>query len=176
MTLLSAVALGASPVAAEEPSWFQKGRERLTDIWQTGSSDFYVPLRTHHLRSAYSREQIDRYQEAPLGIGYGRSKFDRDGDLQRVFGMVFQDSHFKPNYTVGYAFEKSWRPAADWRLGGGFTAFVMTRPDIGHYTPFPGVLPFGSVSYKNVSVEATYVPGAGGAGNVVFFWGRFRLD
>ena len=52
----------------------------------------------------------------------------------------------------------------------------MTRSDVGHYTPFPLILPVGSISYKNVSVEGTYVPGGGGAGNVLFFWGRYRFE
>lgn len=174
--LLSVAALGAAPAFAEEPSWFQKGRNRLADIWQTGASDVYVPFRTYHLRSAYDPAKIHGYQENPFGLGYGRSKFDADGDLQGIYAMGFQDSHYKPNYMAGYAFQSFWRPAADWRIGGGFTAFLMTRPDVGHYTPFPGVLPVGAVGYRKVSIETTYVPGARGVGNVLFFWGRFHLD
>ncbi|OGA21595.1 MAG: hypothetical protein A3H34_03670 [Betaproteobacteria bacterium RIFCSPLOWO2_02_FULL_67_19] len=175
-TLLSAAALVAPPAFADAPGWWQRTRDHLADVWQTGSGDIYVPFRTHHLRSAYSREQIDHYQEAPLGFGYGRSKFDGDGDWQGLYAMVYQDSHFKPNYAAGYAYQSFWRPARDWRIGGGATVFLMTRPDILHYTPFPVLLPIGSVAYRNFALEATFVPGAGGAGNVLFVWGRFHLD
>lgn len=176
LLLSSIAALGVSPAVAEELSWFQKGRNRLADIWQTGSGDLYVPFQTHHLRFAYDRAKIDSYLENTVGLGYGRSKLDRDGDLQGIYAVTFRDSHFKPNYMAGYAFQTFWRPAADWRVGGGFTAFLMMRPDIGHYTPFPGVLPIGSVGYKNLAIEASYIPGAHGAGNVLFFWGRIHLD
>ena len=90
--------------------------------------------------------------------------------------MGFQDSHFKPSYMVGYAHQWLWQPTLDWRMGGGLTAFLMTRADIGHYTPFPGILPMASVGYKAVSVETAFVPGARGAGNLLFFWARIELD
>ena len=172
----SAAVLSASPAAAEEPGWFQGVRSKLTDIWQTGSSDILVPLHTHHLRSAYDSSKIDSYQENPYGLGYGRSKLDGDGDLQGVYAMTFQDSDHKPSYMAGYMFQKFWRPAADWRVGGGFTAFVMARSDTWHYTPFPAALPFGSIGYKRLAIEATYVPGGNGYGNVIFIWSRFHLD
>jgi hypothetical protein len=176
LILLSVATLGASPAVADELSRIEKARNGLADIWQTGSSDLYLPFRTHHLRFAYDRDKIDRYDERPFGLGYGRSKFDRDGDWHGLYAIEFQDSHFKPNYMAGYAFQTFWRSTADWRVGGGLTAFLMTRPDIAHYTPFPGVLPVGSVSYKNVSLETAYLPGGRNVGNILFFWGRIHLE
>jgi palmitoyl transferase len=90
--------------------------------------------------------------------------------------MGFQDSHFKPQWMTGYVWRAVWRPAEDMRLGLGWTAFVMARADIGHYTPFPGILPTASIGYKKLSLETTYVPGARGAGNVLFFWGKWHFD
>jgi hypothetical protein len=174
--LLLAALAGAPPALADEPSWFDKAGDRLADTWRNGASDLYLPFHTHHMRSTYNSSQIDGYQEKPYGLGYGRSKFDGDGDWNGVYAMGFQDSHYKPSYVAGYTFLKIWRPAADWRIGGGFTAFVMTRSDVAHYIPFPGVLPVGSIGYRNVSVEVSYVPGGGGAGNVLFFWGRMRFE
>lgn len=174
--VLSILALSAAVAHAGDDGLLARTQNRLTDIWVSGASDIYVPFLTHHLRSAYDRERINRYQERPLGFGYGRSKFDPDGDRQGLYAMVYEDSNYKPNYVAGYVYQAHWRPAADWRIGGGFTAFLMMRPDIGHYTPFPAILPVASVAYRDFAIETTFVPGARDAGNVLFFWARLRLE
>ena len=169
-------ALGAPPAVADEESAFGKAGNYLAGIWHNGASDLYLPLYTYHVHSTYSQEQISQYQTTPYGLGYGRSKFDQDGDWHGLYAMTFQDSHYKPSYIAGYAFQKYWRPNADWRIGGGITAFVMARSDTWHYTPFPGALPVGSIAYKDVAIEASYVPGVKGAGNVLLFWGRYHFQ
>ncbi|MEO1766507.1 lipid IV(A) palmitoyltransferase PagP [Thiobacter aerophilum] len=175
---LTAVLAGLAALSAahaEDVSAWARARERLATIWNEGSNDFYLPFHTHHLRFAYSREKIDSYQENPVGFGYGRSLYE-DGVWRGLYAMGFQDSHFKPSYMVGYGQQWLWQPMPEWRVGGGFTTFLMTRADIGHYTPFPGILPMASVGYRQLSVEAAYVPGARGAGNLLFFWARIELD
>jgi hypothetical protein len=174
--VLSILALSATDVHAEEGGLLARAQNRVAGIWQSGASDIYVPFLTHHLRSAYDRERINRYQERPPGFGYGRSTFDADGDRQGLYALAYQDSNYKPNYVAGYVYQTHWRPADDWRIGGGFTAFLMMRPDIGNYTPFPAILPVASVAYRNFAIETTFVPGARDAGNVLFFWGRLRLE
>ena len=168
-------AAAAWPVAANDKPMLERARDGVTNIWNEGTNDFYLPLRTHHLRFAYDRNKIDGYQEQPLGIGFGRSLYE-EGLWRGLYVLAFQDSHFKPSYMAGYAHQWLWKPAQDFRVGGGLTAFVMARSDIGHYTPFPGLLPTASIGYKNVSIETTYVPGTRGAGNILFFWGRIELD
>jgi hypothetical protein len=165
----------ACPAAADDESPWIKARDGLTNIWQEGTNDFYLPFHTHHLRSAYDREKIDSYQENPLGFGFGRSLYE-EGLWRGVYLMAFQDSHYKPSYMLGYGHQWLWQPTKDWRVGGGLTAFFMARADIGHYTPFPGILPTASIGYKAFSIETTYVPGGRGAGNILFFWGRIELD
>lgn len=169
--------LGAAAWAhgAEGNGLWARGRDTVARIWQEGDSDFYLPLHTHHLRFAYDRAKIDSYQENPLGLGYGRSLY-QDGVWRGLYLMGFQDSHYKPSYMLGYGHQWLWQPAPDWRVGGGFTAFVMTRADIGHDTPFPGVLPMASLGWRVASLEMAYVPGTRGAGNILFFWGRIELD
>ena len=61
------------------------------------------------------------------------------------------------------------------KAGLGYTAFLTTRSDIGHYTPIPGILPIASLEYGKVSLDATYVPGGKGFGNILFFWGKFHF-
>lgn len=174
--MLGAATLAAPAAFADGWPRLEAARDRVVDVWRTGASDIYVPFLTYHLRFAYDREKINTYDEYPVGLGYGRSKFDADGNWHGLYAIGFQDSHYKPNYMAGYGFQKIWRPAADWRAGAGLTAFLMMRTDIAHYTPFPGVLPVASIGYKSVSLETAYVPGGHNVGNVLFVWGRIRLE
>lgn len=168
-------ALCAGPARAEGQSLWTQARQELFRIWNEGGHDIYLPFHTHHLRFAYDREKIERYQENPLGLGYGRS-LEQNGVWRGVYFMGFQDSHFKPSYMLGYGRQWLWQAGEHWRAGGGLTVFLMTRADIGHYTPFPGILPTATLGWRNLSLEATYVPGSRGAGNLLFFWGRIELD
>jgi hypothetical protein len=127
------------------------------------------------MRFAYTREKINSYQENPPGLGIGRGLYDSDGDWKGIYAMGFQDSHFKPMWMAGYAYETFWHPGGNWKLGAGYTAFLATRSDIGNYTPFPGILPVASVRYRQVSIETAYIPGGKGYGNVLFFWGKYRF-
>ncbi len=168
--------LGAlAPARAAGMAPLERAAQGLGHVWEAGRPDLYLPLHTHHLRYAYDRERIDGYQEDPPGFGFGRS-LEEDGQWRGLYGMAFQDSHFKPSYILGYGHRWLWQPAEHWRVGGGLTAFLMARSDIGHYLPFPGVLPTASLAYRAVSVETAFVPGSRGAGNILFFWARIELD
>lgn len=74
---------------------------------------------------------------------------------------------------LGYGHEWMWGEHEGLHAGLGYTVFVTARADIGHYTPIPGVLPIASVNYSKASVNATFVPGGKGNGNIFFFWSRF---
>jgi LPS-assembly protein len=147
----------------------------VASAYSDGSLELYLPLRTHHMRSAYSAEQIAGYQESPPGLGIGRGLYNEKGNYQSLYALGFQDSHFKPQWQIGYTWKAIWRPLDDFRLGLGYTAFLMTRADIAKYIPFPGVVPVASVAYKNLNLEATYIPGGAGAGNVVFVWAKWEF-
>lgn len=138
--------------------------------WEQGRPEVYLPLYTYHMRFAYSRQKIDRFDETPHGIGVGKGYYDTGGDWHGLYAMGFHDSHFKPEYIAGYGNKTFWRPTDDVRLGLGYTVFLTTRSDIGHYFPVPGVLPVASVEYRRLSLESAYLPGGKGYGNVLFFW------
>ncbi len=59
--------------------------------------------------------------------------------------------------------------------GLGYTAFLTAREDDSHYELLPGILPLASIAYNKASVNATYIPGGNGNGNVAFFWLRLGL-
>ena len=121
--------------AETDKSWFQRVWSPVANAYNNGALEFYLPLKTYHSRSTYSQEQIDSYQENPLGFGIGRGLYNEKGNWEGVFAMAFQDSHFKPSYTGGYQWKAIWRPAEDVRLGLGYLAGLMSRSDILSYVP-----------------------------------------
>jgi palmitoyl transferase len=171
LLVVAAALSGVPPAYAGEPDgWLARARNELVETWQEGTPELYLPLHTQHLRGYYTREKIDSYQETPWGFGYGHGRFDARGNWHGVYAMGFQDSHYKPEWLLGYGWKTYWTLGAGLELGLGYTAGLTTRSDIGHYTPVPLVLPIGSLDYHGVSLETTYVPGGKGYGNIFFFW------
>jgi lipid IVA palmitoyltransferase len=148
---------------------------RLVDTWTQGDNDFYLPFHAHHLRFAYTKQKIESFRENNWGIGYGRSRYNEYGNWDGLYGMTFLDSHSSPEYIFGYAHEWMWGEPEALHAGLGYTALVTGRKDIAFYAPIPLVLPVASVNYDKVSVNATYVPGGKGNGNVIFFWSRISF-
>jgi LPS-assembly protein len=156
-------------------SWFRSLWDPVADTYSNGAWEFYFPFETYHSRSSYSEEQIASYQEKPLGFGVGKGLYNERGNWQGVYAMGFQDSHFKPSYTAGYGWKAIWRPTEDVRVGLGYLAGLMSRADVLSYVPFPIIVPLASVAYKNFSLEGTYIPPSGTAGNVIFLWAKWEL-
>lgn len=173
---LAVAALGAAGTAmAEENTVLENAAERIASTYREGRAEVYLPLRTFHLRSAYSTQKIEQFQETPRGLGIGRGLYDADGDWHGLYALGFQDSHYTPLWMAGYGYKTFWRPNENWKAGIGYTVFVMARSDTGHYTPFPGILPIASVSYRNFSLETSFIPGGQGYGNILFFWGKYEF-
>lgn len=172
--LLSTVA--ATAQACENlPSWAQSACNRLDQIWTEGGNDLYVSGYAWHNRAMYSREKINSFNELAWGGGYGRSIYDEDGDWQGLYAMAFLDSHSKVEPIAGYGFLKIGQVSENFRLGAGYTVFLTARHDIMSYVPFPGILPLVGAGYKDAMLYATYIPGASGAGNVLFVFGRWHF-
>ena len=178
---VAAKTMVASPTTAtaepvrDDRSWYKRMWDPLANAYSNGGWEFYLPLVTYHLRSMYTPEKIANFQERPLGFGVGRGVYDEKGNWDGVYGMAFQDSHFKPMYMLGYGWKSIWRPAEDVRLGLGFAGGLMSRTDIFHYVPFPAVLPMASVAYKNFNLEGIFLPGSKGNGNIFFIWAKWEL-
>lgn len=165
---------GAAVVAApgeEKKGWFARAWSPVQNSWDKGNTELYLPLATYHVRSNYTPEQIASYEERPPGFGIGRGYYNERGNYEGIYFLGFQDSHHKPEYHLGYAWKAIWRPSDDVRLGLGLTGFIFTREDILHYKPLPGILPLASVSYKNFSLEGTYVPGS----QVFFLYAKWEF-
>lgn len=156
-------------------SWAQSACNRLDQIWTEGGHDLYVSGYAWHNRAMYSKEKIDSFNELAWGGGYGRSIYDEDGDWQGLYAMAFLDSHSKVEPIAGYGFLKIGQVSENFRLGAGYTVFLTARHDIMSYVPFPGILPLVGAGYKDAMFYATYIPGASGAGNVLYMFGRWHF-
>lgn len=171
--LLSLCALVPAQAACEDtasvPGQICK---RLADTWNEGADDLYVPFRTIHLPYAYSDEAIRSYRESTWGLGYGRSRYDRSGNWDGLYGMLFLDSYSKLQPVVGYGHQWLWGPRKGLHAGLGYTVFVTARADFRSYTPFPAVLPIASINYGKAAVTAAFLPGGTGYGNLLFLSAR----
>ena len=174
--LLCLLLIATMPIAAAQdktdcsrsPRWFKSVCHRLHQIWEEGDTELYLPAYAWHNRYTYSQERLNTYNENPWGTGLGKSFYDEDGDWHGLYAFAFLDSHKNLEPVVGYAFQKVLHINENTRAGAGVGVLVTARPDIFHNIPFPGALPWVSLNYRKASVLATYIPGAQGAGNVLF--------
>ncbi len=164
---------------SQSSSWLDQARLKLTNTLghlekatNEGRWEGYLPLHTHHMRYAYDKEKINSYNENPFGLGIGRGIFTSDGDWYGVYVLEFSDSHFKPEYQVGFGYKTYWPLTQEIKVGLGYTAFIGARSDIGHYSPFPAALPVFSLEYKKIALDSAFVPGGKGFGNVLFTWAK----
>jgi palmitoyl transferase len=178
--LIAALALSGPALAETGDAWLAAAGQKLEKIWHEGDNELYIPLRTYHLRSVYGSDTIKTLNEKPWGIGFGRGIYDDDGDWHGLYITGFQDSNFKPQYMLGYAYQTYWHLADELKLGLGCTIFLAARSDTHHYLPFPGITPTASLEYQRASFNVTFVPGSRMSndtnfGNLFFFWAKVRL-
>jgi palmitoyl transferase len=171
---LTALSQSSGP-CAHWPSWFQSACSRLHQIWTEGSNDLYLTGYAWHNRYKYSPERVKKYNELAWGGGLGRGLYDEDGDWHGLYAFAFLDSHKNVEPIAGYAFLKTAHLNENLSIGGGLSAFVTARPDIFHGIPFPGVLPWASITYERLTLCATYIPGAKDAGNVLFLLAKWQF-
>jgi palmitoyl transferase len=167
------LALPAQAACDPGEDWSDRLCRELSQTWSQGRDEVYLPFRAHHMRYAYTQEKIDSYREDSWGLGYGRSRYDEDGNWQGWYGMVFLDSHSKPQPILGYGYQWIWGPPQGLHAGLGYTVLVTARDDVLNYLPLPGILPIASVNYGRASLNASFLPGGKGNGNIVFLWGRY---
>lgn len=152
-------------------------KSNITETWDAQQQqDLFLPVLTRHNRHTHSKKQIEGYNEHPWGGGYGISRYDEKGNWHALYTMAFKDSFNKWEPVAGYGYEKIWQPLQDkqFRLGAGYIAAVSARDNY-DYVPFPMVLPLVSAGYSRLTFQATYVPGSGRKGNVLFGWFRVQF-
>ncbi|SNU86559.1 lipid IV(A) palmitoyltransferase PagP [Pandoraea sputorum] len=156
-------------------TWTGAIADEFREIATEGASELYVPLHTHHLRFAYTREKIAQYNENPWGLGYGRVLSDGKNGSRMLYAMAFKDSHNDWSPMAGYGRIWNVANAGPVRFGLGYTVFLMSRSDTLGGVPFPAALPLAEVGIGRAAVATAYVPGGKGNGNVLFIFGRYTF-
>ncbi|MDR1477173.1 MAG: hypothetical protein LBI17_03535 [Rickettsiales bacterium] len=166
--------------AAENPGrddggfWSDWGRliERMAD--EPTSYEAYFPFAVRHMRWNYHRDEIDRYNESPGGLGFGISRNENHVE-HSLYLVGFNDSnrYFQASFGYGWL-AKIWNPGSFFNIGGGFTISAQMRHEYDHI-PIPLPLPLAGADLGPVSVQAAYVPGWHGMGNVAIFWVKLRI-
>jgi len=168
----------AHQVAAQAPVWpdgdaaWQAAKDVITLVWDEGQESLYVPFATHHMRYAYSDAQIQSYREFTWGLGYGRGRYDAQGDWDNVYLVTFLDSHSRQEPTLGFTHEWMHGPRSGWQLGLGYTVFLTARSTERRYELLPGAMGVISVARNGYRLNAGFLPGTKGNGNIAFFWAQ----
>ncbi len=166
-----------APVIGSSQAWYDTAWSHVKQTWMEGKIEAYVPFWTYHLPFAYTPSQRANYNEFPAGFGLGKGRYNSSGNWEGIYAMGFSDSHSQPSFMVGYGWIPTWQVnQSGLKLGVGLTAFLMSRSDYWGGVPFPGVLPVASIGNKNLNIQAAYVPGGQGNGNVIFAWAKWTFD
>jgi len=165
---------------SESTSWYGRAwdtaGQHLSDLWNKGDVELYVPFWTYHLPFAYTPAKRASYNEYPAGVGLGKGWYNASGNWEGVYAMTFQDSHAQQMYMAGYGWIPTWNPINEQtRIGIGATVFLFMRSDINGYAPTPGILPMVTAGYGPVDVQMAYIPGGTGNGNVLFWWAKYTF-
>jgi lipid IVA palmitoyltransferase len=150
--------------------------ERSLVALRDGRWEAYATGYTWHAPWAYDADKRGQLNDAGLGGGLGRSVVDANGDTHSLYGLAFRDSHYKTQYTAGYAWMTYWPAAKNVDIGLGYTVFLFARSDIAHYAPLPLAGLLASVRRGDVELMGTVIPGiAHDSGNIAFFFVRWSL-
>ena len=171
----------AAPAAAGFGETVSYKWERSKEAWREGSWDAYLSGYAWHAPYAYSKEKRDEYNDFAAGGGVGRSVLDEDGDKHSLYATVFRDSHYKPQYTAGYAWmrytEGLGLTNGALSFGYGYTFYMFARSDVNHYLPAPMAGLLASARYGRFELMTVAVPfGKADSGNIALILVRWKLD
>jgi palmitoyl transferase len=158
--------------------WLNSGCRRVVDTYEQGSTDLILSGYAWHLPWTWTDEKRAEENQNAWGGGWARTVEQVNGDTDSVFVVVFNDSHSRPQYNLGYGWSTYWGQRNGVQGGLGYTLMLVARNDIANGWPFPAVLPLLSVRYDKFTVYGTYVPSLGGInnGSVVYIFGKVALD
>jgi hypothetical protein len=117
--------------------------------------DIVVNGRSVHVNAAKD------WNEENWGLGVER-EFNKDGRwVKLAIANGFKDSDGDPSYMAGGGLKRRFKLFSDHAyFDVGVIGFLMTRQDVRHNQPFPGVLPAMTFGGKRVAVNVTYLPEA----------------
>ena len=93
------------------------------------------------------------------GLGIEREFGGSSRWVKLALANGFRDSLDHPSYMAGGGLKRRFRLFEDrFYVDLGMIGFVMTRQDVSHNRPFPGVLPAVTLGTKHLAVNITYLP------------------
>jgi palmitoyl transferase len=169
----------AAPECADLWEWLNTGCRRLVDTYQKGNNEVLVSGFAWHTPWTWTSERRAEENQYAWGGGWARSADRENGDTDTVYFLVFSDSHYEPEFNLGYAWTTWWRPRDSLQPGLGYTLMLISRQDIWGGVPFPAILPLVSLRYDKVTVFSTYIPTLNGGinhGSILYVFGRIAID
>ena len=158
--------------------WLNQPCRRLVDTYQKGGNELILSGYAWHTPWTWTAEKRAEENSAAWGAGWARTLERENGDEDTVFFLVFDDSHNRPEYQLGYGWTTYWRPRDSLQPGLGYTLMLVARNDIFNGWPFPALLPLFALRYDRFTLLSTYIPSLGGVnnGSVFYFFGKVALD
>jgi hypothetical protein len=99
------------------------------------------------------------WNEANWGLGLEREFPSRSRWVKLAMANGFEDSRGYPSYMAGAGLKRRFElGTSDFYVDLGGIAFLMTRDDVDHNRPFPGVLPAATFGFRRVALNLTYLP------------------
>ena len=177
IALLAGLLLAGTAAAAGLGETIAYKWDRSREALREGSWDGYLTGYAWHAPYAYNKKKRDEYNDFAAGGGLGRSVLDEDGDKHSLYALVFRDSHYKPQYTAGYAWMRygGVGTASGLSFGYGYTVYMFARSDVNHYLPAPMAGLLASARYGRFELMAVAVPiGKADSGNIALLFGRWN--
>ena len=118
-----------------------------------GGWDVVLNGRSVHMNAAY------KWNEDNWGLGIEREFASSSPWIKVALANGFKDSMGDPSYMAGGGLKRRfWVHSDDFYVDLGAIAFVMTREEVKHNKPFPGILPAATFGFKRVALNLTYLP------------------
>jgi hypothetical protein len=118
-----------------------------------GAWDVVLNGRSVHMNATY------KWNEDNWGLGVEREFASSSPWIKVALANGFKDSMGDLSYMAGGGLKRRfWVRSDDFYVDLGGIAFVMTREEVKHNKPFPGVLPAATFGFKRVALNLTYLP------------------
>jgi hypothetical protein len=119
----------------------------------SGTWDIVVNGRSVHVNAAHE------WNEDNWGLGLEREFATTSPWVKVALANGFKDSMGNLSYMAGGGIKRRFYVRSnDFYVDLGGVAFVMTRQDVNHNEPFPGVLPAATFGFKRIALNLTYMP------------------
>lgn len=163
--------VGVASKSARDEGWFTGAWDGTKRIAREGNWDLYLSGYAWHMPYKYDKDDRNDQNHNAWGLGLGKALIDERDNERSLYALITKDSHYKPQYMAGYAWVARWGIGGPFKVGAGYTAFVMARADYSNYMPFPAALPLVSVGTNRFTLYGTYIPFS----DVAYFFGKISF-